>query len=759
MKKVLLFFAFFVITATISFAKTQSIAVVSAVDQCITLTLAPPYNEGVYCGTLKGTIDAGTVDFYCIDIKHLLTFGTQYQDIDSSTNSKVTYILNNYYPYKSLPYTGSLTTANEAAAVQLAIWAETDSLNISGCTPYGGGGSITTVINRALQILNDANTNAGTIQPFKTLVINIPNQSPGIGSAVQFYVEAYNEIGAPIKNVHITLSVNEGTLSTTSVTTDSTGVAGPISLTAGPDNATVITATGTVTIPEGTEYFAVSNPDTQQKLVIATPVTSTKSVTASVQWWGYVSLSIAKTSATVTVGNGDKVTYQVTVTNNGTIPATGIQVSDVLPSVLTYVSSDGNYNPSTGIWSIDSLGVNKSLTLNLTVQAALSQSSSVFDLGPAKGYNVFVLNNITQPSADTQGKMAVGNNATLSNYSVGDKLVSPTGDVLIVGRKLTFTSGWVNGNVDFGSFIDTSQCGLANGIIRQDSVINFSAAALYLDNLSSQMSVLTSTGTDTMQWGMITLTGTSTQINRFNINGNDLSNCNTLTVNVPAGSVVLINISGDTVSWKGGFSVHGATSSNVLLNFYQATLLQIYGINVLGSVLAPLATLNFPTGLISGQAICLNINGAGQFNNVQFTGTVTLDTTITNFATLFKVNQPLKSVVPNTMAQVRSLQNLSGITGVQSTGSTVPSKMELMQNYPNPFNPSTQIQFSISKAGNYMLKVYNILGQQVAVLASRNFSAGSYTESFNASRLSSGVYIYQLIGENVNLVKKMMYMK
>jgi choice-of-anchor A domain-containing protein/uncharacterized repeat protein (TIGR01451 family) len=759
MKKNLLLLAFIFFAATVSFAKTQCIAVVTSTDQGINLTLAPPYNQAVFCGTLKGTVNGTAVDFYCIDIHHELAMNTNYQPVDS-TNSLVTYILNNYYPYVSLPYTGSLSTANEAAAVQLALWAATDTLNISGCTPYGES-SITTVINRALQILSAANANAGTIQPFKTLVINFPAQSFNIGSPVQFYVETYNQVGAPIKNAKISLSVNEGTLSTTTATTDSTGVAGPITLNAGPDNSSIITATANVTIPEGTEYYSVSNPNGQQKLVLCTPVIDTRTVTASVKWYNYVTLNLSKTSSCITVSNGEKITYQIAVINTGTTAATGVEISDVLPSVLTYVSSDGNYNPSTGIWTIDSIGVNKTVVLNLTVQATLSQSSDVFDLGAAKGYNVFVLNDINQPSADTQGKMAVGQDATLANYSVGDKLINPTGDVLIVGRKLTYTSGWVNGGVAFGSFIDTVNWGLANGIIHQASPINFSAASVYLNNLSSQMAVLSQNGQDTMQYGMITLTGTATDVNRFNIKGSDLSNCNTLTVNVPANSVVLINVSGDNINWKGGFNVNGATSANLLFNFYQATALQISGINVLGSVLAPLATITFPSGLISGQCICLNLNGSGQFNNIEFTGTITLDTTITNIASIVTANQPLvQSVVKNSMAQVKSLQNLSnGITAVQNNAPTLPIKMALMQNYPNPFNPSTQIAFSISKAGNYILKVYNILGEEVATLANRNFSPGNYTETFNANRLSSGIYIYRLTGENVNLVKKMMFMK
>jgi choice-of-anchor A domain-containing protein/uncharacterized repeat protein (TIGR01451 family) len=755
MKKLILLTIFFALTIAVTFAKTQSIAVVTQTDKGVNVTLPSPYSLQVYAGTLKGTVSSTTVDFYCIDLKHTLDFNTQYQDV-SSTTSKVTYILNNYYPYARLPYSGSLTETNEACAIQLAIWSLTDSLNISACSPASNSSSI---INRAKQIAADANTNAGTIQPFKTLVINVPSQSFNFGSVVHFYVEAYNEVGAPIKNAQITLSVDEGTLSKTTVTTDSTGVAGPINLTAGVHNASVITANGTVTIPSGTQYFSVSNPNGKQKLVIATPVTSIKTVTCSVNWYGYVSLSISKTSPTVTVNDGDKVSYQITVKNNGTTSATGLQVTDVLPSILKYISADGNYNATTGVWSVDSLGMNQSKQLNLSVQANLSNSSSVFDLGIAKDYNVFVLNDITQPSADAEGKMAVGHDATLAKYSVGDKLVNPTGDVLVVGRKLTYTSGWVNGGIAFGSFIDTTHCDLANGIIHQASPIDFNAASLYLKNLSSQMSVLKENGKDTMQYGMITLTGTDSKINRFNVKGSDLSNCNTLTVNVPANSVVLLNISGDNITWKGGFNVQGATSSNVLLNFFQATNLQISGINVLGSVLAPLCTLNFPAGVISGQCIVLNCNGAGQFNNVHFTGTVTLDTTITNFASLARVDQPLQSVVPNGVSQVRSLQNMSEITGVKSTGSLLPTKMELMQNYPNPFNPSTQIAFTISKAGSYVLKVYNMLGQEVATLANRHFSPGAYTQNFNASRLSSGIYIYQLTGDNMNLVRKMMLLK
>jgi len=89
----------------------------------------------------------------------------------------------------------------------------------------------------------------------------------------------------------------------------------------------------------------------------------------------------------------------------------------------------------------------------------------------------------------------------------------------------------------------------------------------------------------------------------------------------------------------------------------------------------------------------------------------------------------------------------------------VPAKFDLQQNYPNPFNPSTAISFSVPVDGKYALKVFNTLGQEVAVLANGELTAGYHNVTFNPGNLSSGVYIYRLTGNNVNLCKKMVFMK
>jgi len=89
----------------------------------------------------------------------------------------------------------------------------------------------------------------------------------------------------------------------------------------------------------------------------------------------------------------------------------------------------------------------------------------------------------------------------------------------------------------------------------------------------------------------------------------------------------------------------------------------------------------------------------------------------------------------------------------------VPSQFSLSQNYPNPFNPTTTIDYSIQKDGNVSLRVYNTLGQQVASLVNGTMQAGNHKITFDASRLSSGIYYYRLESNNSVLIKKMILLK
>jgi len=88
-----------------------------------------------------------------------------------------------------------------------------------------------------------------------------------------------------------------------------------------------------------------------------------------------------------------------------------------------------------------------------------------------------------------------------------------------------------------------------------------------------------------------------------------------------------------------------------------------------------------------------------------------------------------------------------------------PDKFELSQNYPNPFNPSTKISYSVTQSTNVKLSVYNILGQQVSVLVNDFRNTGTYEVNFDASNLSSGIYIYRLEAGSTVISKKMTLLK
>ena len=89
----------------------------------------------------------------------------------------------------------------------------------------------------------------------------------------------------------------------------------------------------------------------------------------------------------------------------------------------------------------------------------------------------------------------------------------------------------------------------------------------------------------------------------------------------------------------------------------------------------------------------------------------------------------------------------------------VPSQFVLEQNYPNPFNPSTKIQFSIVHRQLTIVKVYDVLGREVATLVNAVKEPGTYTVEFDASSLASGVYFYRLQAGTYVETRKLLLLK
>ncbi len=106
-----------------------------------------------------------------------------------------------------------------------------------------------------------------------------------------------------------------------------------------------------------------------------------------------------------------------------------------------------------------------------------------------------------------------------------------------------------------------------------------------------------------------------------------------------------------------------------------------------------------------------------------------------------------------------TLVNSGSPVAIADDPQSLPAAFELAQNYPNPFNPSTTIRYQLAKNVNVSLKVYDMLGQEVATLVNQFQQAGVYEETFQAENLSTGIYFYSLTAGNFQRVRKMILLQ
>ena len=105
------------------------------------------------------------------------------------------------------------------------------------------------------------------------------------------------------------------------------------------------------------------------------------------------------------------------------------------------------------------------------------------------------------------------------------------------------------------------------------------------------------------------------------------------------------------------------------------------------------------------------------------------------------------------------IDEITSLTSVEEKPASVPLNYELSQNYPNPFNPSTTINYSLPKSGFVTIKVYNILGKEVATLVNGQLPAGNYRAIFDGNDNASGVYFYRMTTEGASYTKKLILMR
>ena len=106
------------------------------------------------------------------------------------------------------------------------------------------------------------------------------------------------------------------------------------------------------------------------------------------------------------------------------------------------------------------------------------------------------------------------------------------------------------------------------------------------------------------------------------------------------------------------------------------------------------------------------------------------------------------------------LSNPMLATSVEQTMSNVPTEFQLEQNYPNPFNPATEIRFALPAANQVVVRIFNLLGQEIRTLADKQYEAGFHAipwdgKANNGRQVASGIYLYQLQAGSFSQVKKM----
>ncbi len=219
----------------------------------------------------------------------------------------------------------------------------------------------------------------------------------------------------------------------------------------------------------------------------------------------------------------------------------------------------------------------------------------------------------------------------------------------------------------------------------------------------------------------------------------------------------------DTLKNGIGYWIKFAYPQNILLNGITIsidTIDVVEGWNLIGSISSPIAVgtiTSDPPGLVTSQFYGYNHGyttsttiepGKGYWVKASQTGTLIISSSLAK-STVGKINIIASTELPPPPPDVEPNNN----------NPILPSEFALLQNYPNPFNPTTVINYQLA-IGNFVnLKVYNMLGEEVATLVNEVQSAGYKSVTFNASKLPSGVYTYRLIAGEYTATKKLLLMK
>ena len=164
--------------------------------------------------------------------------------------------------------------------------------------------------------------------------------------------------------------------------------------------------------------------------------------------------------------------------------------------------------------------------------------------------------------------------------------------------------------------------------------------------------------------------------------------------------------------------------------------------------------------VVNGSASSLTMHGTNEWTNYVYDSvSVTLNTGYNNTIRFAATGNDFGNLDEITIVS-RAITGIESVDGINN----IPTEFQLYQNYPNPFNPSTQISYALPSAARINIKVYDLLGREIAELVNGYKEAGYYTTIFDASNLSSGIYFYSITARSEGNVlftesKKMIVVK
>jgi choice-of-anchor A domain-containing protein len=257
---------------------------------------------------------------------------------------------------------------------------------------------------------------------------------------------------------------------------------------------------------------------------------------------------------------------------------------------------------------------------------------AAIELGPARAYNGFFLDDFESISAHTQGRLAAGGDITINHYQVADQLqAGASGASLVVGGDLNFPEGQVHrGDILVGGNAAGLGSAVIDALTPEQSVhefaelpVDFESAFAVIRTTSQTLASLPANGSVDWLSGELHLSGDCEgRAQVFALNGQQLLDATTFELScIPDGATVIFNIDGQ----HSGLIDLSLTSlaphrQNTLFNFHQAELLSLSGVEVHGSILAPLAHVDQPQASINGQVIARSWNGPMKLNHVPFRG-------------------------------------------------------------------------------------------------------------------------------------------